>query len=997
MLFSSTLLYIAPLLLNVASSASPWGSATDRETWRGELPAPSRYDSPRLRYWWPGGWIDPESVKEEVEAIARAGFGGAEIGDVRDSIFVAMDPEIYGWGQDRWNDGVEAAYQAAQKRDLHMDLTVGPHWPTGVPGYTPDSLETAKELVHGQLLLQPGVEYSGLLPLPVADASGQTIGNLIVTVTPQLVAVLAARITVASANASAITFDHSTVMDISKHHKKGKLTWSAPRDGRYIVVAVYSRGTGQVQNTYDFSPDGPRLTSPSPAYIVDHFSVAGVKATTSYWEEKMLTDKLRAHLRASQGSLFEDSLELKLQQYWTPNFIREFKQRRGYDLTPYLLYVLKDTNTFSGDSTIAQMVQYDFYSTVSDLYIDYRLTHLRRFAHSLGLKLRVQPYTAEFDSSRAAAFVDIAEGESLGFEHTPDAFRVLAAGRDVAGKTTILSNELGAYLGKAYGVTWSLLLGTANLDASLGASQSVIHGFPYRDAPASRWPGFAAFTPLPAFASFGYGNGYSEAWGPRQPQWLHAREVSGYMARSQALLQSGAPSVDVAVLNVDWGVSASWDDPGLNDAGYSYQFPTPELLAEYAASVRNRRLIHDGPRYKALVLNNVTALDVRSARKVLLWAKAGLPVVVVGNAPTQTQSLSTSRDSASTLRAVFNALFALGNTRQVSSQSEAPAALRNLGVGPLIQYTDSANASTITTRRRVQNNEYIYWIYSSSRTSQTVHLEGDGFPLRLNLWTGEVSPIASFITADGYTAVNVTIGENGAEAIYLGFRNPYGVKNLDRHIVATDAEGVADEDGRVYVRATENGSYSAQLSKGQATTVHFDSIPAPIASARWSLTVEDWSPAIANATGRNSPLTDKTTLPLVTLETLRSWHNISGLEYASGVGTYKTTVNLTLTTPRGPQKQQSLGAYIDFGDVQGSWNLKVNGQLVPGVDFFNSAPLDVTLYVRDGENDIEITVATTLWNKLRKTWPGLYGALEPEEIGLLGPVTLAYYAQEQVV
>jgi hypothetical protein len=43
------------------------------------------------------------------------------------------------------------------------------------------------------------------------------------------------------------------------------------------------------------------------------------------------------------------------------------------------------------------------------------------------------------------------------------------------------------------------------------------------------------------------------------------------MARSQALLQSGAPSVDVAILNVDWGVTASWDDTGLNDAGYSYQ------------------------------------------------------------------------------------------------------------------------------------------------------------------------------------------------------------------------------------------------------------------------------------------------------------------------------------------------------------------------------------------------------------------------------------------
>jgi hypothetical protein len=46
--------------------------------------------------------------------------------------------------------------------------------------------------------------------------------------------------------------------------------------------------------------------------------------------------------------------------------------------------------------------------------------------------------------------------------------------------------------------------------------------------------------------------------------------------------------------------------------------------------------------------------------------------------------------------------------------------------------------------------------------------------------------------------------------------------------------------------------------------------------------------------------------------------------------------------------------------------------------------------------DIEVTVATTLWNKLRKTWPAIYGSLEAQNIGLLGPVTLTYFAQKQI-
>ncbi|RAH51302.1 uncharacterized protein BO95DRAFT_458653 [Aspergillus brunneoviolaceus CBS 621.78] len=67
-----------------------------------------------------------------------------------------------------------------------------------------------------------------------------------------------------------------------------------------------------------------------------------------------------------------------------------------------------------------------------------------------------------------------------------------------------------------------------------------------------------------------------------------------------------------------------------------------------------------------------------------------------------------------------------------------------------------------------------------------------------------------------------------------------------------------------------------------------------------------------------------------------------------------------------------------------------------GLLWLGFAPLEVTSYVKNGPNDIEITVATTLWNKLRKTWPAIYGSLEAQKVGLLGPVTLTYYAQKQI-
>ena len=87
--------------------------AADRE---GRLPEPTSYQSPRFRWWWPGGWIDPVEVSAELAAIIDAGFGGAEISDVQDTIKDKnLDPKIYGWAQARWNAGVLSAYQEAQR------------------------------------------------------------------------------------------------------------------------------------------------------------------------------------------------------------------------------------------------------------------------------------------------------------------------------------------------------------------------------------------------------------------------------------------------------------------------------------------------------------------------------------------------------------------------------------------------------------------------------------------------------------------------------------------------------------------------------------------------------------------------------------------------------------------------------------------------------------------------------------------------------------------
>lgn len=194
-------------------------------------------------------------------------------------------------------------------------MTLGPHWPTGVPGYTPDSPETSKELVHGQLFLAAGQSYSGSLPLPILAPSGNESSN-IVTSTPVLQVVLVAKV-LGNSTSGAVVVDPSTIQILEAGSGNNTVAYDAPSDGEYVLVAAYGRGTGQIQNLYDGesfpsfaccllhssfllvckgNPDAPKVTDPFPAYIVDHLSKAGVQASVDYWEQHLLTPGLKAQL-----------------------------------------------------------------------------------------------------------------------------------------------------------------------------------------------------------------------------------------------------------------------------------------------------------------------------------------------------------------------------------------------------------------------------------------------------------------------------------------------------------------------------------------------------------------------------------------------------------------------------------------------------------------------------------------------------------------------------
>ncbi|NUR67778.1 MAG: alpha-L-rhamnosidase, partial [Streptomyces sp.] len=660
---------------------------------------PPRSVRPRFRWWWPDGLVDPVEIAREIDQIADAGFGGAEIAAVHHSIKdkSVLDTAHHGWGSDPWREGVEAALRQAARRGLTVDLTLGPSWPVAVPGVTPDDEAAALELAYGRASVPAGITYQGPVPEPVrAAASGVTSRTLL--------AVQAARVEPANATRKETGLDLASVQDVTAAVADGTLTWTAPAGGDWVLISYWQRGTAQ-------QPESGPHSAPA-AYVIDHFSPAGTAAVTGFWERSVLTGPVRRLLRAAGGAFFEDSVELETDSLvWTRALPEVFEERTGRSLLPYLpaLVLDKSNQVFAFEAQVTRQIRHDFWETVSHLFNTHHVTALRDWAHSLGMELRSQPYGLQTDAIASAALLDIPEGESLGFKNLDD-YRCLAGGRDMAGHT-VLSCESGAYNGSAYSTTWDRFLRTMGGAYAAGVNQTVVHGFSYATAPGVSWPGFAAFSP------YNGAPGYGESWGPRQPTWRHAPDIAGYLGRVHQVLQTGTPRVDVAVFRqtgyTATGIGASWFTASGVPLGWTHQFLSGPLLDLPGARVAGGRLAPDGPAYKALFVegdffySSTPTLALADARKLLNLAQDGLPMVLLGAFDQALTPGVPGADETGRLREVLASLLALPNVTRVTDKAAVGDALAALGVAPDARY---ATSSTLLNLHRVSGDTDLFYL-----------------------------------------------------------------------------------------------------------------------------------------------------------------------------------------------------------------------------------------------------------------------------------------------
>ncbi|NIG55352.1 glycosyl hydrolase [Chitinophaga sp. Cy-1792] len=703
----------------------------------------------------------------------------------------------------------------------------------------------------------------------------------------------------------------------------GTLRWKAP-PGHWMIVRIGHTSTGEVNYT---GGAGKGLEC-------DKFSAAAINKQFDNWFAKIIENTDPALANQVLKVLYVDSWECGSQN-WTDRFPTEFRQRRGYDLMPYLPLM---AGIPVESAAVSEKVLHDVRQTIADLISEVFFKTLAARAHEKGCRFSTESVAPVMmgDGILHYKYSDIPMGEFWNNSPThdkPNDMQDAISGAHLYGKN-IVQAEAFTTLRMDWNEHPGALKITGDRNLALGVNRMVMHVFAHNP-----W-----LNKRPGMTLDGVGLYYQrdQTWFKQSKAWID------YITRCQSLLQLGHPVTDIAVFtgeelprrsltpdrlvntfpeifgearvesekqrlankgqpmrSIPEGVthSANMADPEKwIDAlhGYAYDSFNPDALLQM--TVKNGRVVlPGGGAYWQLVFPQRHPLmpdagrwSVPVAQKLLQLAKAGANILLDTS---MVQGIGLKDDDI-ILQQLFKEIWQQENVHPLSAAAAVLEGLKDVNV------RDSAGAIAWTHRSTAKEEVYFLSNQTAYTQKADIRFRWEGTPTVLDPITGEMYMPGTVISLPMGTRFTVTLAP--AQSLFVVFSHD---------------------------TLTTKIKYDKKVVEQQLQ---------PIAGP-WQLQFD---------TANGGPAA-----PLL-LDSLISWTQFpdQAVKYYSGTAVYRSNFNIATTH----QKKQ---IHLCIDSIFNIVKVTING-IDCGTRWTPPYELDITKAIKPGTNKIEMTVTNTWHNRL---------------------------------
>ena len=717
------------------------------------------------------------------------------------------------------------------------------------------------------------------------------------------------------ADTPAADIQKDKIIDLTdKLQPDGTLNWVVPQ-GNWTIMRFGSRNNGAV-------------TRPAPiqglGFESDKFDTIALDHHLDAYVGKILKASGYPHAPAAGGlkMLHMDSWEMGAQN-WTAQFRQEFIKRRGYDPLPF--YPVYSGNIVENRS-ISERFLWDLRQTSQELVLAYHAAQVKKYAHTLGLGLSIEPYdlnpTADLELGLIA---DIPMGEfwskGYGF-HTSFSIIEAASLAHTMGVPVVQAEAFTADAPEAWKQHPGSMKDQGDWAFAAGVNRFFYHTFEHKPFDDSLRPGMNM-------------GPYGVHWDRMQTWWPMADAYHRYVARCQFLLQQGRTVADILYLAPEGAPHVFLPPPSAMDGdtlipdrkGYNFDGCAPGQLMQ-ASVVNNQIVFPGGATYRLLVLPAVETMTPALLEKIRSLVEAG--AVVIGAPPKRSASLSGYPQCDQKVQEIAKQLW--GSMDVPATQSEHVYGKGKISWGGNLAHPDKGSlypdyeltagilqsrgvkkdfespGSLRYTHRTTKDGE-IYFV--ANRTDQKVQAScifntTNGTPECWDPLTGKTRALPEFSAAEGHTTLPLQFDAYQSWFILFS-KETRAAPDEKKNFPETTKLTTLDKDWQV----------SFDPKWGGPASVQFDSLT-------------DWATSA-----------DK------------------GIKYYSGIAVYHKRFDLPAASDTGKNNR----LYLDLGRVKNLARIRLNGQDL-GVVWTAPWRLDITGIVKQKDNQLEISVANLWPNRL---------------------------------